>query len=196
MNDTYTIRLAEKKDYAAILEIYTPFITDTAITFDCDVQSVEEFSKKIDETMLRFPWLVCELNNEVVGYAYASKHRDRSAYQWSVESSVYVSPGLHQKGVGRSLYAVLFELLSMQDVINVYAGITLPNTKSERFHEAIGFQTIGVYKNIGYKLGRWHDVKWMELSLSQHPIPPRTPIYFSAIRESDRCKSALGRVFR
>jgi L-amino acid N-acyltransferase YncA len=195
-NEMYIIRLAEEKDYQTILAIYTPFIIETAFTFDCDVPSLAEFSKKVEHTLLNFPWLVCELDNRVVGYAYASKHRDRSAYEWSAESSVYVSSDLHQKGVGRSLYAVLFELLNIQGLVNVYAGITLPNIKSEKFHETIGFRTVGTYSNIGYKLGHWHSVKWMELSLSKHSDSPRKPIPFSEIRSSDKCVAALGRVFR
>jgi len=196
MNETYLIRLAEKRDYASILKIYSPFVIETAFTFDCDVPALAEFSDKIETTLLSFPWLVSEWNNQVVGYAYASKHRDRSAYEWSVESSVYVSPDVHQKGIGRSLYAVLFEVLSIQGLINVYAGITLPNAKSEKFHEAIGFKTVGTYTNIGYKLGVWHSVKWLELSLSKHLSPPQKPRAFSEVRGSAKCEAALGRVFR
>ena len=196
MNETYIVRLAEEKDYAAILEIYAPFITDTAITFEIDVPVLSEFSMKIEDILRGYPWLMCEWNNQVVGYAYASRHRDRAAYQWSVESSVYVSPGLHKKGVGRALYAVLFELLSLQGFVHVYAGITLPNVKSEKFHETIGFTDLGTYTNIGYKLGAWHSVKWMELSLSTCKQSPPTPTPFSELRNTDKCQSALGRVFR
>ncbi len=196
MKESFIVRLAEEKDHQAILAIYRPFITETAITFEYDVPGRPEFSNKIQSTLEGFPWLVCELGNEVVGYAYASKHRDRAAYQWSTESSVYVRPGLHKKGIGRALYAVLFEILGMQGFVNVYAGITLPNAKSEKFHEAIGFRIVGVYPGIGYKLGSWYSVKWMELALSGRQTEPAVPIPFSELRNTEKCSSALGRVFR
>jgi L-amino acid N-acyltransferase YncA len=112
----------------------------------------------------------------VIGYAYVSKHRDREAYQWCVESSVYVLEDYHQKGIAKELYSHLFEILRNRGYINVYAGITLPNPKSYSFHTRMGFEPVGVYKNIGYKLGQWHDVAWLVKTINEHtddPAPPK-----------------------
>ena len=114
-------------------------------------------------------------NNKIIGYAYASKHRYRTAYQWSPESTVYLSPEVHRKGIGRILYETLFSLLKVQGYFNVYAGVGLPNEKSVGFHKALGFEEIGIFKKVGYKLGNWHDTHWFQLHLSEHILNPPTP---------------------
>ena len=124
------------------------------------------------------PWLVWEEDGRVLGYAYASGHRARAAYQWCVEVSVYVHPDARRGGIARRLYTELFERLREQGFYNAYAGITLPNPASVGFHEAMGFRPIGVYPKIGYKFGRWHDVGWWSLRLrddDEEPAPPKPP---------------------
>jgi len=176
MQNNAIIRLATEKDAAATLAVYAPYIRETAVTFDYEVPSQAEFATKIRHIIADFPWLVCEINNEIVGYVYASKHREKAAYQWSAESTVYLSGNYHRKGIAKILYETLFALLKLQGYVNVYAGVTLPNEKSEGFHLAQGFEVIGDFRKIGYKLGKWRDVRWYQLHLNVHidnPPPPK-----------------------
>ena len=168
----FTIRRAAVSDAADILQIYAPFITDTCVTFDTEVPTVSEFAARIENIMKGYPYLVCEGDNKVIGYAYASKHRDRSAYKYSADVSVYIARGYQGRGIGGALYTRLFELLGeRRGIYTAYAGITLPNEKSVGLHKAFGFSEIGVYHNVGYKLGRWLDVMWMEKPLRQYDTP-------------------------
>ncbi|HTB26699.1 MAG TPA: GNAT family N-acetyltransferase, partial [Puia sp.] len=139
MADTFTIRLVTENDAKLVLEIYKPYILDTIITFEYEVPTLEEFIRRIKTVSSEYPWLVCLLGNKIVGYAYAGRHRDRTAYQWSVDAAVYLSPAVHRKGIARILYESLFSILRLQGYYNVYAGISLPNEKSTGFHKAMGF---------------------------------------------------------
>jgi phosphinothricin acetyltransferase len=127
---------------------------------------------------------VCEVDGDVTGYAYASPHRARAAYRWSVDTSVYVGERWRRSGVGRDLYASLFSVLAAQGFVNAYAGIALPNPASVRLHEAVGFTSIGVYEGVGYKLGRWHDVGWWQRALKPAPETPDEPIPLAELREA------------
>lgn len=170
-----TIRLATMEDSCWLLGIYAPYIYNTAVTFECDVPTVEEFSERIKKISGVYPWLVCEINDCIAGYAYASQHSERSAYQWSVNLSVYIKNEYQKKGLANALYITLFELLKLLGYFNAYAGITLPNIKSERFHESLRFKPVGVYHHVGYKLGEWHDVIWYQRDLkdlSEAPFKP------------------------
>ncbi len=169
------IHLATAADASAMLEIYKPFITDTAVTFETDVPSISSFEQRIQTYMNTWPWLVYESDREVAGYAYATSHRERAAYQWCVESSVYVHAGFQKRGIATLLYNALFKILRYQGFINVYAGITLPNEKSVAFHKSFGFTHFADYKNIGYKLGKWHTVGWWELQLNDYAPRPHDP---------------------
>lgn len=171
------IRLAAHQDAEQIRTIYSPFVTDTAVSFELEPPTAEEISRRIEETLPRYPWLVWEQDDRVLGYAYASSHRARPAYQWSVEVSVYIHPYSRRMGVARQLYTRLFNMLIGQGYCNAYAGITLPNDASVGFHEAMGFQPVGVYSKIGFKMGKWHDVGWWQLRLreAERPVPPRRP---------------------
>jgi phosphinothricin acetyltransferase len=175
MNHSNVIRLATAEDSARLLEIYGPFVKNTAVSFEYTVPEEAEFAKRIDTTLEKLPWLVCEIGSEIVGYAYASMHKARAAYQWSVDASVYVDPRYHGRHIGTALYTALFEVLRVQGYYNVYAGITLPNAKSEGLHESFGFVPIGVFHHVGYKLGAWHDVKRFELALAKLPEEPLRP---------------------
>lgn len=167
------IRMATPKDTDSILDIYTPFIQNTATSFELEVPTIEKFSNRIATYLSESPWLVCEESHQVIGYAYASPHRGRAAYQWNREVSAYVHPKYHRKGIARQLYSALFQLLLLQGFTNVLAGIVLPNTASERFHQSMGFSKIGTYRNIGFKLNAWRDVSWYEKLL--YPVLPDTP---------------------
>lgn len=169
------VRLANEDDSASILEIYAPFITDTVITFEYEVPTVTEFGKRITNIQKKYPWLICEVNGSVVGYAYASQFNERAAYDWSVDFSIYIKHLYHRKNIGKALYFALFELLKLQGYYNAYAGVTLPNIKSESLHQSFGFKSIGVYQNVGYKFGNWHDVKWFELKIQDYSKSPITP---------------------
>jgi len=173
------IRLAERNDASEIAEIYRPFCEDSCVSFETEAPDAAEMASRIDKIRARFPWLVCERDGIVAGYAYASPHRERAAYRWAVEVTVYVHPGHREKGVGRQLYHELFARLRDQGFFKAYAGILVPNPASQAFHETMGFTLVGIYRNIGYKLGAWRDVGWWELSLSPQtdsPPDPRPPL--------------------
>jgi L-amino acid N-acyltransferase YncA len=137
--------------------------------------TIAEFSQRITTILTQLPWIVGELDGQIVAYAYAARHRDRAAYQWSVETSVYVHPHFQRQGTARALYEALLGLLRRQGYYNAYAGITLPNSKSDQFHRSMGFSPIGSYSNVGYKLGQWHSVQWYSLALADWSTNPTAP---------------------
>lgn len=184
MNLDKKIRLATVTDAEALMEIYAPFVRDTVVSFEYNVPTVSEFSDRIVNTLEKLPWLICEINGDTTGYAYAGEHRKRAAYQWSVDFSVYVKPQYHRSGIATALYTCLYELLKLQGYYNAYAGVALPNIKSEGFHEAFGFSPIGIYHHVGYKLGGWHDVKWFELAITEPSIVPVNPKTISEIKDT------------
>jgi L-amino acid N-acyltransferase YncA len=172
----FLIRLATPEDASAIQAIYLPHVLDSPTSFEIEPPSVSEIEERIVSTLTFFPWLVCIENNIVVGYAYASKHRARAAYDWSVEVSVYIARSHQRRGVGRALYTELFTLLAEQGFYVALAGITLPNPASVGLHESLGFTPIGIYQAIGYKMSAWHDVGWWQKMLqSPSNVPPMPP---------------------
>ena len=170
------IRIATKDDAAGMLDLYIPFILNSGVTQETEVPSVEEFQKRINSNLAERPWLVCEIDNEIAGYAYAGKHRDRKGYQWCTEPSVYISEKYYGFGIANALYSALFDILRIQGYVNAYAVITLPNERSIAFHKRFGFDHLTVYKKIGYKLGQWHDVGWMQYQIEPHKLGPADPI--------------------
>lgn len=175
MGNRFEIRLIEAADAAAALEIYTYYVLNTAVTFEYDVPSLEEFRERIRVNTIDYPWLVYTVDNVIAGYAYGSRHRPKAAYQWSPESTIYLSEAVHGKGIGTALYNALFAILKLQGYFNVYAGVSLPNEQSEGFHKALGFEGLGVFWKIGYKLGNWHDTKWFQLTLRENKHDPEIP---------------------
>ena len=162
------------RDAAACAAIYAPFVRDTAVSFEEQVPSAEEFARRIERTTERYPWLISQDGESVAGYAYGSSHRDRAAYRWAADVTVYIGEGYRRQGVGRALYGALLELLVAQGIEVVCAGVTLPNDGSVALHEALGFRPVGVYRRIGWKAGAWHDVGWWQLELTppaslEHP---------------------------
>jgi phosphinothricin acetyltransferase len=182
---TAHIRLARETDADAIAAIYAPIVEATVISFETVAPDRREMARRMDETLRRYPWLVCELGGQVAGYAYASRHHERSAYQWSVNTTVYIDAGRRGLGVGRGLYLSLFGILVAQGYFSAYAGVTLPNPASVGLHEAMGFEKVGVYRNVGFKFGAWHDVGWWQLALREYADNPREPIDLAAaVRQS------------
>lgn len=186
------IRLATEADGAGIAAIYAPFVADTPTSFELTPPDAATMTRRIIDTIPVFPWLVCESGGRIAGYAYASSHRARPAYQWSVDTSVYVDPAWHRHGVGRSLYRSLFAILVLQGYFNAYAGIALPNPASIGLHEAAGFRPVGVYREVGYKAGAWHDVGWWQLALQPKPASPQPPLWLDQVRTAPGWPAALG----
>ena len=164
-----SIRPGAQSDAAELLAIYRPYVETTAVSFETAVPTVEEFAARIAKALARWQWLVAERDGRCVGYAYGSMHRDRPAYRWSVEVSAYVHPDWHRQGIGRALYVQLFEELAQKGYCNAYAGVALPNEGSVALHRGVGFEPIGVFRSVGRKFGRWHDVAWFQRALRAEP---------------------------
>jgi L-amino acid N-acyltransferase YncA len=187
------IRVAAIDDAQRIAEIYAPAVVDRVTSFELVAPGAEEMGSRLTRVLAHYPWLVCEIDGKVIGYAYASTHNERAAYRWSVDVAVYVGGEVHRRGVGTALYASLFEVLALQNIRNVYAGITLPNAASEGMHSRAGFRLVGTYHRVGYKFGAWHDVAWFERAiLPAIPNPPE-PLSFPAVRETPDFSAALAK---
>lgn len=191
MSVTRVIRFAGKEDAAAILKIYETYILNTAVTFEIEVPTVEAFVARMEAVTAQFPWLVCEVDGEIAGYAYASKHGERAAYRWSADLSVYIEERYHRSGIATALYDAVTEILRRQGYYTVYAGVSTPNPKSEAFHTAYGFRNLGEFKNVGYKLGAWRGVAWYELPLTAYTDVPEEPLRIGALLEKDKCEDVL-----
>jgi L-amino acid N-acyltransferase YncA len=160
MSSPVQIRTATVADAAVLREIYRPYVEKTAVSFELEVPSLEEFGRRISVAVEGWSWLVAVTGGRLVGYGYGSAHRAREAYRSSVETSVYVQKEYFRQGIGRALYTQLLNELRERGFGSAFAGITLPNDASVRFHESLGFQPIGVFPRVGRKFGRWHDVAW------------------------------------
>ena len=170
------IRNATKADAKAIQAIYAPYVEETAISFEYDAPSVEEMARRLAEIQEMFPWIVAEENGKVVGYAYAHKLYGRAAYQWSVETSIYVDRQAKRQGIGRRLHESLEAALKQQGILNLYACIAFIEPEDEhltqdsvRFHHHMGYQTVAHLHQCGRKFDRWYDVVWMEKLIGPHP---------------------------
>ena len=167
-------RLADVSDTKEILDIYAPYITDTAITFEYDIPSIEEFRGRIEHISLEYPYVVCTYKDEIIGYAYAHRYGERAAFQWDVELSIYLDMNYKSLGIGKILYNKVIEILKLQNVQNIYACITSANDKSIKFHEKMGFEFIGIFKDTGYKFDSWYGVNWMGIAvgdINEKPEP-------------------------
>jgi len=188
-----SIRLATERDAKTVADIYAPNVTDTVISFESEPPGAEEMRRRIEATLERYPWLVCEHRGRALGYAYAGAHGSRAAYQWSVDVSVYVRGEAHRTGVGRALYTSLFAALKVQGFYNAFAGATLPNPASVGLHEAMGFRPVGVYRGTGYKMGAWHDVGWWHLPLRELVPDPDPPADLPSVLGSEEWDAALAK---
>jgi phosphinothricin acetyltransferase len=170
------IRNANLDDAAEIAAIYGPIVAHTTISFELDVPSVDEMRSRIAKTLPALPWFVAEDDaGGVCGDVYAGKHRERAAYQWAVDTSAYVREDMRGQGVGRRLYEALLGRLAELGYYQAFAGIALPNAGSVGLHEAVGFKPLGVYRNVGFKRGAWHDVGWWQRELRPLDVPPSEP---------------------
>jgi phosphinothricin acetyltransferase len=170
MTPPSTIRLARPTDGDALAAIYRPAV-EGITSFEEVPPDGREMSSRVDKTLARSPWLVCEIAGEVAGYAYAGRHRERDAYRWTAEVSAYVDAAYQRRRVGRALYTSLAAVLGLQHVATLVAGIALPNPASVAFHEAMGFTPVGVFRGVGFKRGRWVDVAWFERRLVAPALP-------------------------
>ncbi len=175
------IRVATPGDAEAILKIYARYIVHSSITFEQDVPALTEFENRIAEYLRSWPWLVCEIDGKLAGYAYASQYRERVCYQWSVECSVYINDDHQKNGIAAILYEALMNILKRQGFVNVYAVINLPNPKSVSFHERFGFTWFATYDHVGYKLGEWKNVGWWQLQLNTLKNDPPPPVLFGKL---------------
>ncbi|MGI6180460.1 MAG: GNAT family N-acetyltransferase [Agathobaculum sp.] len=186
--NAYVLRPACADDAAALLAVYAPYVAQTAVTFEYEIPSEAEFAARIARIGAEYPYLVCERAGSVLGYAYAHRHMERAAYGWNAELSIYLASWAQGRGVGTALYRALEVLLARQHVRNLYACITLPNEKSVRLHEKMGFSYLGAYHRSGWKNGSWHDVGWFEKRLGGEQAPqPFIPIAQINGREKEAC---------
>ena len=168
--------MAAVGDAAALADIYRPYVTGAVTSFEVTPPGAAEMARRIDGVLALAPWLVAlDDGGAPIGYAYASRHAERAAYQWSVDTTVYVREGDHRRGVGRALYGALFPLLRLQGFYVAHAGVTLPNAASVGLHESLGFRPVGVYPAVGWKFGAWRDVGWWHLPLQERPATPAPP---------------------
>lgn len=155
------IRPVADADVRRIREIYAPHILHSAVSFELDLPSEEDMLQRIRQYTLQYPWLVAEENGNVLGYAYASSYRERKAYRFCVETSVYIDPTAARKGMASLLYEKLFRELKEKGFTQAFALITQPNEASVSFHRSQGFESVALFESVGYKFDRWHDVLWM-----------------------------------
>ena len=177
-----SIRIARTSDGPALAAIYAPSVEGSAISFEMTPPDGNEMSQRIERLLATHPWLVWDEEGEAIAYAYASPHRSRRAYCWACEVSVYVGPQARRRGIARQLYHALFDILRQQGMMNAYSGITLPNPASVGLHESLGFKLVGIYRDIGFKAGGWHDVGWWGLQLQTPTDNPEEPLPFATLR--------------
>lgn len=176
MSDIITIRKVNESDYIDILEIYSYYVANTAVSFEYDVPTKEEFRERVKKISERYPYIVAEDNGKVIGYAYASDpYNERAACKWDSDVSVYIREDYHGKGVGRRLYSLLERMLKMLGFVTVYALVTGENTDSCRFHERLGYEMVGNLPNTGFKLGRWHSIYFYSKHIAELDAPVDFP---------------------
>lgn len=180
------VRFACEADLPAILNIYAPYVKNTAISFEYTVPTLSEFTARFQAVTAQFPWLVWEEDGAVLGYAYAAAPFERAAFSWCAEPSIYLAPQAQSKGIGRMLYTALEAILKWQGYKLLYAVITTDNTASIAFHKALGYEFLSDFPGCGFKLGSWHGITWMEKPLNPVDFPTRSPSPVSEIVNSDQ----------
>jgi len=187
------LRLAGETDAEAVAAIYAPYVRDTAISFELDPPTVDELRQRMRTTLAHAPWLVCEADVEVLGYAYAGRFHGRAAYQWTVEVTVYVHRDHHRRRIGEGLYSALLDGVREQGFRTAVGIIALPNPASVGLHERLGFRPAGVLGSVGFKHGRWHDVGWWALALADYAPSPPAPRPLGSVVETPEWRRALER---
>lgn len=178
-----TVRLATPADAAAVQEVYAPYVRDTTISFEYEVPGVEEMARRMGKVLAMYPWLVAERDGQCVGYAYASRFHPRAAYQWTVETSVYLAPTGLRQGIGTQLYRRLLDLLRAQGLCTAIAAIALPNPASVAFHESLGFQAAHALVDVGFKQGKWLGVGYWQRALGPKTESPAPPVSVQVLTE-------------
>ena len=198
MDGAVKIRRASLEDGEALLEIYKPYVEKTAISFEYETPSLEEFQERIARTLKRYPYLVAEGDGNIWGYSYAGPFVGRAAYGWAAELTIYLSPDKRKMGIGRKLYEAMEQLLKAQNITNLYACIgwtekedSYLTNNSARFHEHLGFRLAGRFSKCGYKFGKWYDMIWMEKIIGTHPGLARPVIPFPELPEKALQKAGV-----
>ena len=191
--DDATVRFATEADADALLAVYAPYI-ETPVTFEYTCPTAAEFAARIREISAVYPYLVLESEGHIIGYAYAHRARERAAYDWLAELSVYLHPAHTGRGLGKRLYALLLDLLTMQGIKTAMGCVAAPNPASEALHASLGFTLVGTSQCSGYKNGRWHDVLWYEKPLGAYDVPP-APVTPIGQLDAGAVQEALGRYF-
>jgi phosphinothricin acetyltransferase len=185
------IRLATPADAGQVREIYAPFCEDSPVSFEIRPPSVAEMASRIGTVTQTYPWLVCQRGNDILGYAYACQHRERAAYRWADDVSIYVAPDWRGRRIGKGLLAALGALLRLQGFFRAYGGVALPNPASVGLLESSGFQPVGVYHRVGFKSGAWHDVGWWVLVLKSPTPDPAEPLRLAELDSSSAWQDAI-----
>ncbi|MFI3172465.1 MAG: N-acetyltransferase family protein [Eubacteriales bacterium] len=174
----YIIRVATLEDMPRLLEIYSYYVAETTISFEYVVPTLEEFADRFKTIIKKYPYLVMEKNGEIVGYAYANTYKGRAAYDWCVETTIYLDKIQRGKGAGTQLYTALESYLKKQNILNLNACITYPNPRSIQFHERLGYEKNAHFHKCGYKFNEWHDMIWMEKIIGEHKLDMEDVIWF------------------
>lgn len=189
MSDEIVFRVATLNDAKALLDIYAYYVKNTSITFEYDAPSLEEFSHRIQTTLKKYPYIVASKNGEILGYAYTGAFVGRAAYDWSVETTIYLKNGCQKMGLGKRLYEKLEVISKAQNILNLNACIGYPSVEDEfltknsvQFHEHLGFRFVGEFHQCGYKFNRWYNMVWMEKMIGEHRTPPTPVIAFSQLQ--------------
>ena len=184
------IRAVSEADAGELVEIYRYYVEHTAITYECHVPSVEEFRQRIRHTLEKYPYLVAEDEKGILGYAYAGRFQSRAAYDWAVETTIYVKEDKKQRGIGKLLYQALEEISKAQNILNMNACIAYPENEDEhltknsvQFHEHLGYQMVGTFHQCGYKFETWYHMVWMEKFIGEHQVPPAEVIPFADMED-------------
>ena len=170
------IRFVNSNDAARLAEIYSYFVNNTAISFEYIAPDKAEFENRIASIFPHYPFIVYEIDNKVVGYAYGHRYLERAAYRWDAELSIYIDKDYHGQKIGKALYGAVIDLLRAMNFQTVYGIVTSPNPKSEHLHNSMGFRNSGVMKKSGYKLGKWYDITNFELAIGEYPDTPSEPV--------------------
>lgn len=173
---TVKVRMARPEDAPEIYKVYEPYILNTVITFEYDKVPIAEFENRIKSVLNKFPWIVCEIDGEIAGYAYCSPHLERAAFGWDCECSVYLNEAYHKMGIGTALYNALFQIVETQGYYNIYSLICVPHDSSVALHKKYGFEEVGTYYNTAYKHGSWRHLLVMEKRLKEKLEEPKPVI--------------------
>ncbi len=189
--DKVSFRNATLEDAERILEIYKYYVEKTVITFEWEVPTLEDFKKRMNHTMEKYPYIVAIQNKKIIGYAYVGSFVGRKAYNWAVENTIYLDANERHHGVGKKLYLVMEEILKRMNILNLNACIGYPTEDDEyltknsaQFHEHLGYKLVGEFHNCGYKFGRWYNMVWMEKMIGEHSKNPKKVLNYNEIKNS------------